>query len=147
LAITYRLYLFEENGDIVHIPRRTAEGVHSDEDALPQYANSRRRVLSVVLENQDGRPIRILDAEGSFWTFNGEGRVDVDLAALHRMLPKPASSPQDKVIDLRPEFERMRGMQKIGGVPKRKTSTALPPAYGQEAAKSPMRSNPSKVKQ
>jgi hypothetical protein len=57
VALSLRSYLFEEDGTIKRI---------FGNDAMPQYANTIQRVVAVIVENEDGKPLRIVSAQGSF---------------------------------------------------------------------------------
>ena len=48
-------------------------------DALPEYANSVQRIAEVRIENDGGKAVKILEAIGSYWTFDGEGKIDKGL--------------------------------------------------------------------
>ncbi len=64
MGISVRLYVFEESGAIKHVPQRVSYGLPFGEDAIPEYAGTRQRVAQVVLDNENGKPVRILDATG-----------------------------------------------------------------------------------
>ncbi|HYF53199.1 MAG TPA: hypothetical protein VEA41_02960 [Salinarimonas sp.] len=79
MAIRFRTYILDDSGQLRRVPRRVSEGLVFGYDAIPEYASTRQRIIEVVVENEDGRPIRILDAKGCFWAFDKEGRIDKDL--------------------------------------------------------------------
>jgi len=62
MAITTRCYLFEEGGSVRRIPRRVVEGLIFGNDAMPEYANSVQRIGTAVIENENGKPLRIVDS-------------------------------------------------------------------------------------
>ena len=45
----------------------------------PKFAGTRQRVADIVLELQDAKPFRILEARGSYFEFDEEGKVDEHL--------------------------------------------------------------------
>jgi hypothetical protein len=110
MAIRFRHYLFEESGVIKRVPRRVCDALTFGEDAIPEYAGTKQRVAQVVVENEDGKPVRILDARGSYWTFDKEGRIDQALMesagqAMEFAFRAPTNT-RGKVVDLRPEIKR-----------------------------------------
>jgi hypothetical protein len=107
---TLRCYLFEDSGVIKRIPRRVQEGLVSGEDALLEYANSVQRVADVVIENDSGNPIKILEAIGSYWTFDADGKIHkalrkagAEVMDLAFFRPQPVGA---KVISLTPALKR-----------------------------------------
>jgi hypothetical protein len=80
---------------------------------MPQYAGTRQKAADVIIEVENGKPVRIARADGNFLTFDKKGQVHRDLraggmeametfAALERAERKPAS----KVVDLAPKLKR-----------------------------------------
>lgn len=109
MALTVRLYLFEEGGAIKRIARRVAEGFTYGQDAIPAYAGTRQRVLEVVVENDSGKPTAIVHTNGYFLEFDAEGRVDESLrqtlvAAMNMAFP--AERDEGNVVSLSPRRER-----------------------------------------
>lgn len=76
MARTVRHYLFDQDGSIKRIPRRLIDGLTFGKDAVPAYADSRQRVLEVVIENEAGRPQAIDHANGYYFEFDSDGRID-----------------------------------------------------------------------
>ena len=56
MGISFRHYLFAEDGSLRRLPQRIVDELPSGRDAIPEFAGSRQRVAYVVLENADGRP-------------------------------------------------------------------------------------------
>ena len=82
-------------------------------DAIPEFADTRQRVATVLVESEDGKPLRILDSRGLIWTFNAEGRIDYDLRQqwsehLDALSPRVKSKKGLPVVDLVPEIERRK---------------------------------------
>ena len=73
MGISSRHYLFLEDGSLRRVPRRVLHGLPFGLDAIPEFAGTRQRQADVVLENEGGKPVRILDVRGSFWIFDAEG--------------------------------------------------------------------------
>lgn len=76
---TIRHYLFEESGEIKRIPRKVLEGLTFGKDAIPAYAGMRKKVVEVIVENEDGKPQAIEQAIGCYFEFDAEGRIDHSL--------------------------------------------------------------------
>ncbi|GJE35347.1 hypothetical protein [Methylobacterium oxalidis] len=105
MTISVRWYLLEEGGSLRHVPMRVVSGIYRGTDALPDYAGTTQRAIEVVLENEDGKPVRMLDARGRFWTFDAKGETELDDVNLwFRDLDLP--KPRGKVVDLRPQIEK-----------------------------------------
>ena len=112
MAISSRLYIFEESGAIKRVSRRTRDDLIFGYDGIPEYAGTRRKVAEVLVENENGKPARILDAQGSYWLFDKEGRIDQDLQnrtldAMQLAFSAPRNA-KGKVVDLQPELKRKR---------------------------------------
>ena len=110
MAISIRYYLFLDDGSLRRIPQRIASELPFGRDAIPEFANTRQRTAHVVLELQDAKPVRILDARGSYFEFDDEGRVDEHLrnSMADRIDLLGATRPRNKgqVVDLVPEIKR-----------------------------------------
>ncbi|GJE49986.1 hypothetical protein GOFOIKOB_3027 [Methylobacterium tardum] len=107
MAITIRHFVFEEAGNLRSVPRRVCEGLWQGEDALPDYAGTRQRVAQIIVENDDGKPARILDAKGSFWQFDEAGKLVIEPFDFSWAFDRPARS-KATVLDLRPKLERKK---------------------------------------
>ena len=109
MGIATRFYLFLDDGSIRRVPQRIAYEMPFGRDAIPEFADTRQRALDVLVESDNGRPARILDARGSYWTFDTEGRISDDLITLvgERMKAHDAvqRAKRTKVTDLRPEIK------------------------------------------
>ncbi len=105
-----RHYLFPEDGSLRRVAQRLADELLFGRDAVPEFAGTRQRLALVVVENQDGRLARILDARGSYWQFDAEDRIDEDLRerwAEHLDTGRAAArAKRSAVIDLLPEIKR-----------------------------------------
>lgn len=112
MAIRLRLYIFEEGGAIKRVPRRIHDSLAFGEEAIPAYAGTRQRVTQIIVETEDGKPARILDAIGCYWDFDQEGRIDAGLErslwSLMELGNDGRGHPNPKVIDLRPELKRKK---------------------------------------
>ena len=110
MAISIRYYLFLDDGSLRRIPQRIANELPFGRDAIPEFAGTRQRTAHVVLELQDAKPVRILDARGSYFEFDDVGRVDEHLrnSMADRMDLLGATRPKNKssVVDLVPEIKR-----------------------------------------
>ncbi len=79
MGITSRAYIFAENGELKRVPRHVCDLLVFGRDAIPDYAGTKQRVAQVLIENDERRPVRILDVRGSFWTFDEHGRIDAGM--------------------------------------------------------------------
>jgi hypothetical protein len=115
MSITLRRYLFEDGGAIKRIPRRVAEAMIFGNDALPEYANTVQRVATAVIENDDGKPTRILQAKGAFWTFDEAGKIDKALqdgfAEWAEFGFRSPDAAKGKVVSLTPSLKRKKYQQ------------------------------------
>lgn len=75
MASSIRHYLFPENAEPVRLSQRLVSGLVLGKDAMPQFTNSRQKVLSVSLLNDDGKPAEIERTHGSIWEFDEEGEI------------------------------------------------------------------------
>lgn len=79
MGITIRYYLFPEGAEPQRLSQRLVDGVIAGTDSMPQFANTRQKVLGVVLENQDGEPERIFRHEATVWEFDAAGDIRTGL--------------------------------------------------------------------
>jgi hypothetical protein len=75
MGISSRHYLFADDG-LYRLSHRMRSGLARGRDALPQYAGTRQKVASVIVQNENGKPTRILEASGSYYA---NGKVDVEV--------------------------------------------------------------------
>jgi len=112
VAISSRFYIFEEGGALKRVPQRIHDALVFGEDSIPEYADTRQRVAQVLIENESGKPVRILDVQGSYWIFDKQGRIDKGLQSRLALAMELAfSNPTNrkgKVVDLRPELKRKK---------------------------------------
>jgi hypothetical protein len=73
--MSIRHYLFPEEGDPLRVPRRVADGLAAGKDFLPDYAGTRQRVLTAVLDLEEGKPSGIYESHGSIWVFDDQGGI------------------------------------------------------------------------
>lgn len=114
MGIATRFYLFPEDGSLRRVPQRVAYELPHGSDAIPELAGTRQRVLEVLAESEGGKPARILDARGFYWSFDDNGKIDESLAwSLGERMEAHDSvrrARRMKVPDLRPEI-RMRELK------------------------------------
>ncbi|GJE29546.1 hypothetical protein [Methylobacterium organophilum] len=108
MAISIRHYVFEEGGALKLVPLRVADALRGHDDAIPEFAGTTQRVAQVVLENEAGKPVRILDARGLIWKFDDAGLLQVDDVTGLPLYDRLAENPRGKVVDLRPNIERQK---------------------------------------
>jgi hypothetical protein len=112
MSVSLRYYLFAADG-LQRISQRVMEGLCHGRDAMPQFAGTKKRLAHVVVELENGKPARILEATGSFFDFDRKGEVRDALvrggfAAMetHGALEKAKRVGPSKVIDLSPKLNR-----------------------------------------
>lgn len=110
MGITSRIYLFPEDGSLRRVSQRVADKMPFGGDAILEFAGTKQRVAQVVIENDDRRPLRILDARGIYWNFNDEGRIDEDFRERFvEFMEAGATAARAKratVVDLVPEIKK-----------------------------------------
>ncbi|WGJ13771.1 hypothetical protein QEV83_13910 [Methylocapsa sp. D3K7] len=115
VGITSRQYIFDKNGALKRVPRRIRDGLTVGQDAIPEYAGTTQRIATVIIENDRGKPVRILDAQGEIWSFDSEGRIDESLRNSVGDIFNFAfdHNPQNsKVVSLTPEIKRREFLSK-----------------------------------
>lgn len=75
MGLSLRFYLFPEDGKPLRISQRLLQGLIDGSDRAPDYAGTRQKILEVVLESDNGTPVRIVDATGGYWTFEDKGDI------------------------------------------------------------------------
>jgi hypothetical protein len=111
LSVTIRYYLFPEEGEPRRLSQRLVEGLVSGSDFMPEFANSRQKVLAAVLDNQDGKPERMLSSEASIWIFDDNGAIDEGLrdAVFEIMNTLPTFGSSDgTVVPIGPRLNKKR---------------------------------------
>ncbi|UVK39931.1 hypothetical protein LHFGNBLO_001346 [Mesorhizobium sp. AR10] len=106
-----RHYLFPDDGEPLRLSRRLAEGMVFGKDALPQYAGTRQKVASVVLEIDGTKAQRILSAHGSYWTFDAVGDIRRGLTRSAGDIINAAHTPAGSngtVVALQPRLSKKR---------------------------------------
>jgi hypothetical protein len=129
MPITSRLYVFEESGAVKRVPRRIQDALVFGEDAIPEYAGTRQRIATAIVENENGKPVRILDASGSYWTFDSDGKIHRDLhnslAAAMELGDNAARASRAKVVDpCAPSSKGRNGKRRTDGICPRTIWTA-----------------------
>ena len=70
---------------------------------MPQYASTHQRVLSVELEIEGNKPVRILEVRASIWVFDWDGTINEGLQKAASQAMSLAFSPEKReavVVDL-----------------------------------------------
>lgn len=111
MAISVRHYLFLDDGSLRRVPRRILDGLPFGLDAIPEFAGTRQRQAQVVIENEDSKPLQILDVLGSFWDFDDDGKIDEGLHESMRgwmglLGDDKAKRRAGTVVDLVPELKK-----------------------------------------
>jgi nucleoid DNA-binding protein len=112
MSVSIRFYLFAADGP-QRISQRVMEGLCHGQDAMPQFANTKQRVADVVVELENGKPARILQANGSFLDFDDKGKVHESLVRggfgaieTHTALERSKRTGPSKIVDLSPKLNR-----------------------------------------
>jgi hypothetical protein len=121
--MTSRYYLFpEDEEDPLRISHRVVDGLVRGTDFLPDYAGTRQRILSAVIELEDGKPTELLGIQGSIWVFDGEGGIRTGLhqAMALGMDALPTISRQSgTVVALHPHKSKRRLEQEFRWEPQK----------------------------
>jgi hypothetical protein len=95
MGTTVRHYLFPNDQPPRRMSRRLADGLIAGSDAIPEYASTEQRLLTVVIENHDGQPSEIVYAEGTTVHFDADGRIAENLqVAANELMQMALTSPQ-----------------------------------------------------
>jgi hypothetical protein len=120
MGLSTRHYLFADDG-LYRLSHRVMSGLDRGEYALPQYAGTRQRVASVTLQNENRTPVKILEASGSYYSFDANGNVDRE-ALQHKVRQMinllPGALGRDRtstVVDIGHDVRRERFFREING--------------------------------
>jgi len=113
MTISVRLYIFADAG-LQRVSQRVMDGLAYGQDAMPQFAVTKQNIANVMVELEEGKPARIIRADGSFLHFDAAGKVHESLVnsgfegmetfdALERSKRIKSKS---KVVDLSPKLKR-----------------------------------------
>lgn len=111
MSVTTRHYIFPTDEEPRRLAHRVLNGLIFGKDLLPQFAGTRQRVLSAVLENEDGKPSRLVSVEGSIWIFDADGGIQEGLhEALREVMNSIGGDATDSstVVELHPRLSRKR---------------------------------------
>lgn len=109
MGLSLRFYLFPENGKPLRISQRLLQGLIDGSDRAPDFAGTRQKILEVVLESDDRKPVRIVDATGGYWTFDDKGDIGQGLQdRLREFMDTEFEKPRDTgvVVPLEPTRRR-----------------------------------------
>jgi hypothetical protein len=76
----YRLFIFEADGTLRHIPQRIANGLPVGDPPLPEYAGSKLRYALVFLAIDNRRPSAITRIDAGYFSFDEGGNPQRELA-------------------------------------------------------------------
>src|SRR5882724_4983614 len=112
MSLSVRFYLFADDG-LQRISQRLMHGLALGNDAMPQYAGTKQKAADVIVEVENGKPVRIARADGNFLTFDKRGQVYRDLVAggmeameTFAALERAERRPSSKVVGLTPKLKR-----------------------------------------
>jgi len=112
MSLSVRFYLFADDG-LQRISQRLMHGLALGNDAMLQYAGTKQKAADVIIEVENGKPIRIAKADVNFLTFDKKGQVHRDLQAggmqaieTFAALERSQRQAPSKVVDLAPKLKR-----------------------------------------
>jgi hypothetical protein len=76
MNLSIRFYLFADDG-VFRIAQQLMQRLIHGRDAMPQYAGTKQKATDVILELDNGKPVRIARADGSYLTFDENGTFTV----------------------------------------------------------------------
>jgi hypothetical protein len=106
MAITIRRYLFENDGGPRQIPRSVVEGLLLNEDAAPQYADSRKRIVPRWSSKTSK------ESQSAFGCERPVLEIDNNETNAWLAIQSHQASTHTRVVDLRPEIERNKWREK-----------------------------------
>jgi hypothetical protein len=124
------------------------DGLAQGKDAIPQYAGTKQKIANVLVEMDDGKPVRIGRADGAFLTFDDDGQVHKDLIAsgftameTYRALERAErSTTTGKLLDLSPKLNREK-WERENRWTLSKEKRAEPGAFGRSQSRVSKRNN------
>jgi hypothetical protein len=121
MGLAVHFYLFSSDG-LQRISQRLREGLARGKDAMPQYAQTKQKIANVIVEMENGKPIRLARVDGFFLTFDEAGQVHKDLVAsgfaameAYLALEQGSQTKTGKIVDLSPKLNRENGNAKTDG--------------------------------
>lgn len=87
---------------------RLVDGLVLGKETLPQFSETRQRVLSTNVDVDEGKPQRLTSTEGTIWIFDHEGGIQAGLreafALTMELMPTPKKDAT--VVELRPRVKK-----------------------------------------
>jgi hypothetical protein len=112
MAISVRFYIFTPDG-LQRISQRIMNGLCHGRDTMPQFAGTKQKMANVIIELEDGKPGRILQAEGTYLEFDQAGKVHeflqrgfIQAMDTFAALERSERLKPSKVIDIAPKLNR-----------------------------------------
>jgi len=113
--VSFRVYFFDKNQKIRRIPIKTYEALKEGKESIPEYANQEIRVVELLLEMKDRKPIQILRSWGVKWNFNKDGsikgsyskRISVEAQRYIFFDSEDVKFTEGNVIDAKQKFSNM----------------------------------------
>lgn len=75
MALHVRTFVFESDGTLKYLPKRVGFGLYAQTERLPQYAGKTIKSAEVLIDYENRKPVRLLDARGHLLTFSEEGEL------------------------------------------------------------------------
>jgi hypothetical protein len=120
MSLTLRHFLVPNDSEPLRLSQRLVEGLVHGNDAMPQYANSRQKVMAVLLSNLDGKPVGIDSTYGTIWTFDGGGEISAGLREVMADMVNSINdiaTNSDKVVSITPQLNKKRIEEKYRWTP------------------------------
>ncbi|WP_442580601.1 hypothetical protein ACSBOB_00935 [Mesorhizobium sp. ASY16-5R] len=111
MGISVRRYLLPETAEPRRISNRLANGLIFGEDAIPEYAGTRQKILTVYIDNEEGKPQQVRGADGSVWVFDDEGKIREGLLEALRLAMDSMPLPEKDdatVVNITGKLQRKR---------------------------------------
>ncbi|MBR0758657.1 hypothetical protein JQ604_41305 [Bradyrhizobium jicamae] len=112
MNVSIRFYLFADDGVFRISPQLMMRLIH-DRDAMPKYAGTKQKAVDVIIELENGKPVRIARADGSYLTFDEKGHIHGSLIAsgsaameTYDALDKELKNPPGKVVEIGAKLNR-----------------------------------------
>src|SRR5271169_236599 len=107
--LSLRYYLWDGHA-LSRVPHRLHSALLSGDTALPQYANSKQKVVEVLIWRGPGRA-RKIEARGTISFFNSKGYIDLREATEAMAIAVEGSKPKrrnENVLDIGPVIRSQR---------------------------------------
>lgn len=95
MSVGFRQFLFREDGTVVRIPNSVFSAVNRGKARLKEFANTRVRRFSIIVELKDRKPYRIIRSSGCYVFFDRRGYLRDDKEQERMVLVLQAGNRSD----------------------------------------------------